>query len=109
MITIDPSNPGVTLINVFDVEPERSKELADILSTATDTVIQHLPGFKSASIHHSEDGTRVVNYAQWESAETYHTMLQNPQAQEHMKTAAELANSFSPLLYTVESVHEASQ
>ena len=29
--------------------------------------MQHLPGFISASIHRSLDGTKVINYAQWRS------------------------------------------
>lgn len=32
-------------------------------------------------------------------------MLQNPVAREHMDKCAELATSFDPHLYTVESVH----
>jgi hypothetical protein len=53
----------------------------------------------------STDGTRVVNYAQWDSAEAYRAMLADPTTQEHMAAAAALAISFDPHLYTVESVH----
>jgi hypothetical protein len=54
----------------------------------------------------STDGTHVVNYAQWDSAEAYSAMLANPTTQQHMSDAAALAISFDPHLYTVESVHE---
>jgi hypothetical protein len=54
----------------------------------------------------STDGTRVVNYAQWDSAEAYLAMLADPTTQQHMADAAALATSFDPHLYTVESVHE---
>ena len=77
-----------TLINVFTVDPANAPKLADVLTAATDKVMQYLPGFISASIHLSSDGTRVVNYAQWESAEAYGTMLENPTAREHMEEAA---------------------
>ena len=68
--------------------------------------MQHQPGFLSANIHLSSDRTRVVNYAQWRSAEHYRAMLSDDTAREHMATAAALAISFDPHLYTVESVHE---
>jgi quinol monooxygenase YgiN len=106
MTTIERHAPYATLINVFTVEPERAVELAGLLDDATETVMRHVPGFISANIHVSTDGTRVVNYAQWESAEAMQAMLADPAAREHMAPAAALASSFDPHLYTVESVHE---
>ncbi|MCW2686058.1 MAG: tetracenomycin polyketide synthesis hydroxylase TcmH [Mycobacterium sp.] len=105
MTTIEQNSRYATLINVFTVEPERARELVDLLVTATDAVMQYVPGFLSANMHLSTDGTRVVNYAQWESAEAFGAMLRNPAAREHMNKAAALATSFDPHLYTVESVH----
>jgi heme-degrading monooxygenase HmoA len=97
--------PIATLINIFTVAPDRQRELVDLLTAATEEVMQHLPGFVAANIHASADGTRVVNYAQWETAEAFQAMLANPVAQTHMGRAAELADHFDPHLYTVESVH----
>ncbi len=68
--------------------------------------MRHQAGFRSANIHLSTDRTRVVNYAQWDSAEAYRAMLADPTTQQHMAEAAALAISFDPHLYTVESVHE---
>lgn len=34
-----------------------------------DQVASKSPGFISAAVHRSKDGTRVFNYLQWESAE----------------------------------------
>ena len=68
--------------------------------------MRHQPGFRSANIHLSTDRTRVVNYAQWDSAEAYQAMLTNPATRPHMAQAAAIAASFDPHLYTVESVHE---
>jgi quinol monooxygenase YgiN len=106
MTTIQPHSDCATLINVFTVEPENAAKLAALLTTATEDVMQHRPGFRSANIHLSTDRTRVVNYAQWESAEAYQAMLSDDTAREHMATAAALAVTFDPHLYTVESVHE---
>jgi quinol monooxygenase YgiN len=106
MTTIQPHSDCATLINVFTVEPENAAELAALLTAATENVMQHRPGFRSANIHLSTDRTRVVNYAQWDSAEAYQSMLSDDTAREHMATAAALAVGFDPHLYTVESVHE---
>lgn len=106
MTTIERHGPYATLINVFTVAPERASALAGLLDDATDKVMRHVPGFVSANIHVSTDGTRVVNYAQWESADAYQAMLADPTAREHMSGAADLASGFDPHLYTVESVHQ---
>ncbi|WP_067884594.1 antibiotic biosynthesis monooxygenase family protein [Nocardia vaccinii] len=94
-----------TLINVFTVRPDRQRTLVDLLTRATDEVMQHIPGFVSANIHASDDGTRVVNYAQWQSADAYRGMFSDPPAQAHMKEAAAVADHFDPHLFTVESIH----
>jgi quinol monooxygenase YgiN len=106
MTSIQQNSGYATLINVFTVDPDRATQLADLLHTATEEVMRHQPGFRSANIHVSTDGTRVVNYAQWDSAEAYRAMLDNPTTHPHMAQAASLAISFDPHLYTVESVHE---
>jgi heme-degrading monooxygenase HmoA len=103
--TIAPHAQYATLINVFTVAPERAGELAALLTRSTEEVMQHLPGFRTANIHLSTDRTRVVNYAQWDSAEAFAAMQANPDAQVHMRAAADIAVSFEPRLYTVESVH----
>jgi antibiotic biosynthesis monooxygenase (ABM) superfamily enzyme len=103
--TIDTAQPVSTLINVFTVRPERQAELVALLTQATEDVMAGLPGFVSANIHASTDGVRVVNYAQWASADAFQAMLANPAAQPHIAAAAELAESFEPHLYSVESVH----
>ena len=95
------------LDQVFSVEPDRARELVELLSVATEETMKNVPGFISANIHLSTDGTRVVNYAQWESADAFQRMLENPAARTHMDSCAEVATAFEPRLYTVESVHHA--
>jgi heme-degrading monooxygenase HmoA len=105
MATIEQRAPLVTLINVFTVDPERAAELVELLRVATEEKMQFVPGFISANIHLSSDGTRVVNYAQWQSTEAYQALFEDPGAREHMEVCAAVATSFEPHLYTVESVH----
>ena len=68
MTKIAVDNNVVTLINVFTVRPEQQQLLVDLLVEATEAVMKYQPGFVSANIHKSLDGTRVTNYAQWRSA-----------------------------------------
>jgi len=104
MTTIAKGAKCVTLIIVFTVEPAKQQQLVDLLIEATKTTMQRLPGFISASIHKSLDGTHVANYAQWRTVEDHQRMLKNPEAIPHMQQAASLANSFDPKLYEVAEV-----
>ena len=106
MTTIHTGAAPVTLINTFTVAPEKQAELIALLDAATDEVMRKLPGFVSANIHRSLDGKRVANYAQWASKADFEAMQKNPQAAEHMKKAAALAEKFEPVLYEVESVFD---
>jgi heme-degrading monooxygenase HmoA len=103
--TIATGTDVATLINVFTVTPENQQRLVDVLTEATEKVMQHMPGFVSANIHASSDGERVVNYAQWASGADFEAMQKNPEAGEHMAEAAAIAVSFEPHLYRVMSVH----
>src|SRR5437764_6327404 len=91
--TIQVGAPVATLVNSFTVAPTRQRELVDLLIRATEEVMQHQPGFVSANIHASSDGTRVVNYAQWESEQAFQAMLANPVAREHMDACSAIATA----------------
>ena len=106
MTTISKDNQLVTLINVFTVEADKQQQLVDLLIQATETSMRHLPGFVSANIHRSFDGTKVANYAQWRSVEDFAAMLKNPAAIPHIKQATALA-TFEPGLYEVVSAYPA--
>jgi antibiotic biosynthesis monooxygenase (ABM) superfamily enzyme len=108
MATIAVDQDVVTLVNVFTVTPERQRELVDLLVEATRTVMNRLPGYVSANIHRSLDGTKVVNYAQWRRVEDFEAMLQDTAAQNHMRAAGELASSIEPHLYEVVFTDQAS-
>lgn len=103
--TIDPKRPLLTLINVYEVAPDRQAELAQLLADATEKVMRHQPGFVSVNIHRSVDGTRVANYAQWASKEDFEGMMKSAEAQGQIKQFAALAKSVSPAVYQVSSVH----
>jgi hypothetical protein len=53
----------VTLINVFTVAPENQQRLIDLLTEITGRSVRHAPGFLSARLHRSLDGTKVTMVA----------------------------------------------
>ena len=108
VVTIAKDNDVVTLINVFTVRPEHQQRLVDALADATETVMRKQPGFVSASIHRSLDGTRVTNYAQWRSREDFEAMFHDPGVLAHVREAERIAVSYEPHLYEVAYTHATS-
>jgi quinol monooxygenase YgiN len=109
MSTIREDDFSVALINTFYVKPDKADELVAMLTKATDEVMRRQPGFISANLHISFDKTRVVNYAQWRSKEDFERMQSNPDAKPHMKQAADLAERFEPILYSVVRVDDRAE
>ena len=66
----------VTQINVFTVpSPDRQQPLIEFLAEAA-RVAREVPGWLSASLHRSLDGTRVVNYAQSENMDAARNIIE---------------------------------
>ena len=89
----------VTHINVFTVAPEKQQLLIDSL-TETVKAAQSVKGWLSASIHRSPDGTRVVNYVQYESRDAAQAVLKHLAAGGYLKRNTELG-SVAPGQYDV--------
>lgn len=104
---IDADTQVLTFVNTFTVAPENLQKLLDILDEATTHVMRHRPGFVSASIHTSLDGTSVLNYAQWRSEEDFRAALRHPDAQPHFAACRAIAQ-VDPRLYRVAFTEEAS-
>ncbi|MFG3252931.1 antibiotic biosynthesis monooxygenase family protein [Streptomyces sp. NPDC048172] len=104
-LTIREGAPVTTFVNVFTVRPERQRELLETLADFTEKVVRHCPGFIGASFHGSDDGTRVVNYAQWESAEDLRAMLDSDEARPYLRRTTGLAEHVDPHTFTVSTVH----
>lgn len=98
MTTIAKDAAALILINTFHVTPGKQQALIDLLDKATNEIMRKQPGFISANIHRSLDGTKVANYAQWRSKADFEEMQNNPEASVHMKEAAALADRFEPVL-----------
>jgi len=78
MTKISAKSGVITVINVFIVEPANQQRLIELLTEATEVSVCRAPGFVSASLHRSTDGTKVTMYAQWQSIDHYQAMRQDP-------------------------------
>lgn len=67
---------------------------------ATSGPVTHAPGFISASLHRSLDGTKVAMYAQWRSMEDYNAMRSNPAPLPFLQEALTISK-FEPGAYEV--------
>jgi Antibiotic biosynthesis monooxygenase len=104
-----PAYPGLEVeVEALNEDPSPIEALTvpAIVEHYEGIIDENQPGFVSANIHSSLDGTRVTNYAQWRSTEAFETMLQNQEAAEHMGEAARIAQRFEPHLYEVSFVDE---
>ena len=92
--------PPLTFINVFTVDPAKQDELVDLLARATEASVRQAPGFLSARLHRSLDGTKVTMYAQWQSLEAYQAMREDPGSLPYLERALTIA-TFEPGVYEV--------
>lgn len=89
----------VTQINVFTVHPGQQQALLDYLAEAA-RVAAGVPGWMSASLHRSLDGTKVVNYAQSEDLDASRRVIERLMA-EGMIQGNKAFGQASPGLYEV--------
>jgi quinol monooxygenase YgiN len=95
-----------TFINTFRCTPENQKTVTQLNVDIVQRVAREFPGFVSATVHRSLDGTRVINYLQWQTAADLSAMQRSAQFQE-------IAPGFDGLIefdpHEVEIVHIATQ
>lgn len=92
---------SIVMINVFTVSPGDQDRLVDLLTSATSGVVDQAPGFISAALHKSVDGTKVAMYARWRSAADYEAMRADPRPLPYLKEALGFS-TFEPGMYRVE-------
>jgi heme-degrading monooxygenase HmoA len=95
-----------TFINTFRCDPHNQAEVVQINLDVVDQVASTFPGFVSASVHRSTDGTRVINYLQWKSAEHLAAMQRSAEFQAIGRRFTGLIE-FDPHQFEVVHVREA--
>ncbi|AYG60525.1 antibiotic biosynthesis monooxygenase [Rhizobium jaguaris] len=94
------ANSGVvTQINIFTVPEDKQEPLIELLAEAAEFA-RSTPGWISASLHRSLDGTRVVNYAQCENLQASQFVIERLR-QEGFLERNKLLGAASPGLYEV--------
>jgi heme-degrading monooxygenase HmoA len=102
--TINANTDMVTQINVFTVPEGGQQALIDFLKEAA-KFASTTPGWLSASVHRSRDGTRVVNYAQSENLEAAQRIidrLRNSGWLDSNKTLGEAHPGLYDVVFTLE-------
>lgn len=89
----------VTQINTFTVPEGSQQPLVELLEEAA-RFASTTPGWRSASLHRSHDGTRVVNYAQSDSLEAALRVIERLRAAGFLERNAEFGEAH-PGLYDV--------
>lgn len=89
----------ITQINVFTVPENGQQAMIEFLSEAA-KIASTVAGWRSASLHRSLDGTRVVNYAQSDDLEAAHRVFAHLQAEGLIKANRRYGKA-DPGLYEV--------
>jgi heme-degrading monooxygenase HmoA len=61
----------IAMINILSTDPGRRDQLMDVWRRGAERFWENMPGAMAAALHRSEDGMRLVNYAQWASGEAW--------------------------------------
>jgi quinol monooxygenase YgiN len=100
MTTISKDADLITFINIFTVDQANQARLVDLLVKVTESYVRQAPGFISASLHRSLDGTKVTMYSQWRSLGDYEAMRRDPGPGPYLQEALTIAK-FEPGSYEV--------
>ncbi len=85
-VTVSQGKDCVTLIaTFFTANKEEQDYIVQTIIDLTQDVMKDQPGYISTVVHKSFDGTAVVNYVQWRTAQHLEASLQLPGAIEHIK------------------------
>ncbi|WP_280382106.1 antibiotic biosynthesis monooxygenase family protein [Nocardia wallacei] len=108
-MTTITTTPGIlTLIITLHVQPRNCDALLDEIERATSDFIALQPGFRSANLHRTPDSTRIVNYGQWESRESYARARSRPEFESFSARVNELADRVDPVVCEVVFTRERS-
>ncbi|KAM3108225.1 antibiotic biosynthesis monooxygenase family protein [Phormidesmis sp. 146-33] len=95
-------NQFFTVLIEFEVTPSQQQAFIDAIADQVEQHFKNYAGFISASFHASEDGKRVVNYAQWHSKEAWQNSFEASGRNEVQVALNEVINHYSAKTLTVE-------
>ena len=77
-VLFDPSTKAVNVATLYETTPTTQTEALSSLMKSSKSLYKKATGFNSFSIFKSEDGTRVLTLAQWQSPESYQAAIATP-------------------------------
>ncbi|WP_250122685.1 antibiotic biosynthesis monooxygenase [Chroococcidiopsis sp. CCMEE 29] len=83
-------NQFFTVLVEFEVDPSQQYTFINEIAEQVEQHFKSYAGFVSASFHASDDGQRVVNYAQWQSKEAWQDSFHAPNRNEVQTSIDEL-------------------
>ena len=96
----------VTQITTVKLPPDNQDEVVNLMIERSRFMATQ-PGFVSVNLHRSQDGSHVVNYIQWTSAEKLKAAHQAPEFRKMWPRFGELVNEIEPCLYDVVHIEAA--
>src|SRR5579872_4161358 len=97
----------VTQITSVKLPPDHQQEAVNLMIERSRFMATQ-PGFVSVTLHKSHDGSHLVNYVQWTSADKLMAAHHSPGFREKWPRFAELAREIDPCLYEVVHVEAAA-
>lgn len=88
---------GVIGVNVFTIRPENQSLLIECLQSLGSTA--DVPGLIALRLFRSIDGSKMINYLEWETPEAFERASTNPTVAAVVERAAELIEDGDPALY----------
>lgn len=77
-VLFDPATKTVNVANLYETTPTTQTEALSSLMKSSKSLYKKAAGFNSFSIFKSEDGTRVLTLAQWQTPESYQAAIATP-------------------------------
>ena len=100
MSEIRPNNGICTQITTVKLSPDNQDEVLNLMKERAHFMATQ-PGFVSVNLHRSKDGSHVVNYVQWTSADKLAAAHHSPEFRKKWPRFGELVKEADPCLYDV--------
>ena len=99
----------VTMINYFSVAPDDQQEFAEMEVKEIDKYGDNIDSALAASFHSSIEGSRVFNYAHWQSQEALEASQQTEEFKAHIDRMSHLDFTPDPRVYEVVGIYGTKQ
>ena len=91
----------ITMINYFAVNPKDKQEFAELEVKEIDKYGDNMDSALAASFHRSLEGSRVFNYAHWQSQQALEASQQSEEFKAHIDRMSHLDFTPDPRVYEV--------